>query len=139
MASCEMQHRLLKIRDNVCILNHFDTARQTTLRRTSSDHRRLRMQLERIAMDHDAEDGKCTISSNVALNLQTTGATQMTQHFTQEQLSGAKRLTTADKEQTLARLVEDQWLGVTKDNAQYFIGVRFDECAILVAMLAGYA
>lgn len=81
------------------------------------------MQIERIAATEGEAPGVCSISSVTALNMDITGATQMSQ-FTEEQMETAStaRLTIGEKQRTLQQLQQDMWLG-QDDNDNVSIGV----------------
>eukprot|EP01025_Chloroclados_australasicus_P040992 TRINITY_DN43186_c0_g1_i1.p1 TRINITY_DN43186_c0_g1~~TRINITY_DN43186_c0_g1_i1.p1 ORF type:complete len:224 (-),score=15.66 TRINITY_DN43186_c0_g1_i1:367-990(-) len=79
--------------------------------------------LERIAKAEDSENGVCCVSSNMALNMDMRGATQMSQmtQLSQEAISNS-RLNIGEKESTLTRLIEEKW--ISQDEGKLYIGPR---------------
>lgn len=84
-------------------------------------------QVETIATQEDAEEGVCSLRMNDALNLHTGGAAALSQLTEEQQNAEAVRLSIADKEDTIERLVQDWWL-LADDAGLLAIGVRVPHC-----------
>eukprot|EP00892_Ulva_mutabilis_P001033 jgi/Ulvmu1/10930/UM007_0109.1 len=77
--------------------------------------------VEHIATQDDAEDGMCSVRMNDALNLNTAGASAMTQEAAAAEAAEPARLNIGGRETAIERLVSDWWL-LEDDKGRLSIG-----------------